>query len=228
MPLLRDEEPVRRRDGSVMVFLSLYLLLLAFFILLNSISQREQKRSEMAIGSVAATFRAPLPTEVVDLTTSTGRGVLEAADPFHREIKKVFENTLPIDPTKVVSSGNVMRINVPATDVFRRASSSFRPEVTALLEGIADGVSKRETGVRFEVEMIIKSGDSVPAIVGDELPLPLRRAGAFARRMRGAGVSAQSISAGVGPGEVDGIEFSFYAREIDRARVTFTKLAAVP
>lgn len=228
MPLPRDEEPVRSRNGSVMVFLSLYLLLLAFFILLNTISQREQRRSEMAIGSVAATFRAPLPTEVVDLTTSTGRGVLEAADPFHREIKRVFEKTLPIDASKVFSSGNVMRIIVPANDVFRQGSSSFRPEIAVLLGGIADGVSTRETGVRFEVEMIVKDGDSVPEITGEQLPLPLRRAGAFARWMRGAGVSAQSIVAGVGPGERNEIQFSFYARETERDRVTFTKLAVVP
>lgn len=228
MPLLRDEEPVRSRSGSVMVFLSLYLLLLAFFILLNTISQREQRRSEMAIGSVAATFRAPLPTEVVDLTTSTGRGVLEAADPFHRQVKRVFEKTLPIDASKVFSSGNVMRISVPANDVFRQGSSSFRPEIAVLLGGIADGVSTRETGVRFEVEMIVKDGDSVPEIAGEQLPLPLRRAGAFARWMRDAGVSAQSIVAGVGPGERNEIQFSFYARETDRDRVTFTKLAVVP
>lgn len=228
MPILRDEEPVRRRDGSVMVFLSLYLLLLAFFILLNTISQREQRRSQMAIGSVAATFRAPLPTEVVDLTTSTGRGVLASADPFHRQIKKVFEDTLPIDAEKVISNGNVMRISVPADNVFHPNSESFRTEIATLLEGIADGVTKRDPGVRFEVEMVIESGSSVPAIEGDRLPLPLRRAGAFARRMRSAGVAAHSVIVGIGPGSSDDIQFSFYAREIDRSRVSFTELAAVP
>ena len=228
MPQLHDDEPVRGRDGSVVVFLSLYLLLLAFFILLNTISQREHKRSQMAIGSVAATFRAPLPADVVELTQSTGRGVLPAADPFHRQVRRVFEATLPVAPQKVLQNGNVMRITVDARDLFVAGRSTFRQSRARLLDGIADGVSKQETGVRFEVEMVVKTGATTPDLSQAGLPLPLLRAGAFARRMRASGVPAHSIAAGVSQGADGEVQFSFYARESERARISFTKLAAIP
>ena len=228
MPDLREDRPVPIRDSSVMVYLSLYLLLLAFFILLNTISQREQKRAQMAIGSVAATFRAPLPADVVELTTSTGRGLLEASDPFQREIRRIFEETLAIEQAKVLTEGNVMRITVAASALWLAESGRFRPAIGPFLERIADGVARQEEGARFEVEMIVHTGASMPALSSGPLPLALRRAGAFARRMRAAGVPAHSISAGIGQGDAGSVQLSFYVREIERARISFDRLAAVP
>ena len=53
----------RRSDPNVIVFLSIFLLMLGFFILLNALSSIEQLRVEMAVGSVAATFSSGRDTE---------------------------------------------------------------------------------------------------------------------------------------------------------------------
>ena len=46
--------------------------------------------------------------------------------------------------------------------------------------------------------------------------------------MRAAGVPAHSISAGIGQGDAGSVQLSFYVREIERARISFDRLAAVP
>lgn len=236
MPELHEEHEAQGRGGSVMVFLSLYLLLLAFFILLNTISQREYRRSQIAMGSVAATFRAPLPADVVDLTTSTGQGVLAVADPFHRDIRRVFEDTLPVQELKVVRQGNTMRISVPVAHLFVAGRSEFRDGAAALMNGIADGVIRREPGVRFEVDLHLLSGKALPALESNlvpeatagVLPTAVLRAGAFARWMRDAGVAPESINAGLGIGEAGIAQFSFHARELERARVSFAHVSVQP
>ena len=64
----------RMSDPSVVVFLSLYLLLLAFFILLNSLSQPVAERIDAALGSIDATFRSPLETIVQSRTATSTPG----------------------------------------------------------------------------------------------------------------------------------------------------------
>ena len=83
-------------DRNVALFLSLYLLLLAFFIVLYSISQREEVRTEAAINSLTATFDADRLTsdEVPQFTSSSGH--FDPLENFRREVRGLFARDLPI------------------------------------------------------------------------------------------------------------------------------------
>ena len=98
--------PVAR--GSVALFLALYLLLLAFFIMLTALSSLETKRAGAVMDSLGETFRqapaaaapteAPMPMDVLDAER-------RAAEAFLSVVRDLFEGTVPGARVDTISAG---------------------------------------------------------------------------------------------------------------------------
>ncbi len=74
-----------RTDPTIIVFLSIFLLLLGFFILLNAISEESQVRAELAKGSIAATFRSQRTTPSEFTAAGTRAGVFKSAGNYQED-----------------------------------------------------------------------------------------------------------------------------------------------
>jgi hypothetical protein len=211
-------------DGSsTVVFLSLYLILLAFFILLTTISFRDQDRADAAIGSVTSTFGARLPEETVPGTQGTEGTFEQAPKAFMNAIRKVFQANLPAVKMPVATKNGIMRIDVPTLDLFRRGEVAVRRRSESLLSGVADGLVMQNGDWRFEVEIVLGSGSSLPSVEEDDQSIELRRAGNFAGFMRRMGVPAHSIRTGVRVGDRETTQLSFYARNVAKARLDLAR-----
>ncbi len=213
----------RSHHHNIGLFLALYLLILAFFIVLQSISQREEVRSAAALNSLTATFRAQalIAREAPQFTSS-----LAPHDPieaFQREVRAVFARELPIARFRVLQLGNVMRVTVPVDDLFAPGEAALRPALAGLMEPIADALGRQAPGRRFEVEFIVGAGRALPP-VGSGAGLEVRRAGALVRDLRTRGVSARALAAGGAPRDATQVEMLFSARREDEAGATFEQL----
>ena len=115
----------RRGEQSSWLFLSLYLLLFAFFIVLNSFSSFDRGRRDAFIDSVFDAFA---------MAASTGQqqtlggmvGLEQQARRFQDAVTDIFETAIPLASLRVVIPGTrmeVARIRIRRTRPSKAASS---------------------------------------------------------------------------------------------------------
>ena len=84
------------KDPTLALFLGLYLILLAFFVLLNTMATIQEDRVKAVLGSLLSTFS----TEVLNFASPTefsaSVGDTLASQEFHREIRDFFEVAVPL------------------------------------------------------------------------------------------------------------------------------------
>jgi len=211
-------------DRNVGLFLALYLLLLAFFIVLYSISQPEEVRTDAAINSLTATFQAErLSSDEAPQFTSSS-GPFDPVENFHNQVRGLFARDLPIARFEILQLGNTLRVRVPSEALFVPGRARLREQRTALMEALADALSRESSEGRFEVELIVGAGAELPSAAAPP-SLALRRAAALARDLRGRGVPARSLSAGLREGNATGVEMFFLGPRAAQPGITFEQLA---
>lgn len=195
--------------------LSLYLLILVFFIVLVSISAREELKSTKVMDSVASTF-APgsrSATHLANLPDVDGQEM--AGHTFHKRIANLVSERLRVAKVTVVKPGEVMRISLPADSLFRSGTADIRAFQDSLLDRIVAELGNRPPGLYFELEFAIGS----PYAIGVSLPisatLEVDRAGAFARRMLTLGAPPNAISVALRPGDPQDVTLTFLVRGRD-------------
>ncbi len=116
---MHDNEaiPHEPREGSggstVSLFLGLYLLVLSFFILLVSISTREDLKSKAVMDSLTSTFRTILPPST-DLTAFSAKEGEVVGQRFQEQITKIFTMSMRVIKVEIVQPGRLMRLVLPA------------------------------------------------------------------------------------------------------------------
>jgi hypothetical protein len=216
--------PGKKNDNSTIALLSLYLLLLAFFILLNSISQREQTRTAAAIGSLDATFSSRKPMSFELRSVNTESATSARPDTFQVRLLQLFQTELPLARYQLVERGSVMRIVIATDTLFEKDGTDLRPSRISVLDGIAYALRSDMKNVRREVEFMIGSGSSTPSVDTPLGRLQVNRAGAFARALVKRGVPEKWIRTGLFPGDSARIRLTFYARTKNRAVIDFGNL----
>ncbi len=218
---LRESKP---RDASTLALLSLYLLTLAFFILLNTISQQETDRTRAAMGSLDATFSRKIMAAEEPEPVGRGRGPQDIESDFQTHLLRLFEAHMPFARYQILQRGTVMRIFLPTDSLFEKDSATLRPSRQPVLVGIADGLAGSAFSGRREVQFMIGAGPALPSALASGKVLELDRAGAFARALQGLGVMPGSIGVGLKPGDPGEVQLTFYSRPEGTAKVDFEEL----
>ncbi len=211
-------------DHGNVVLMSLYLLLVAFFVLLNSMAQFEEFRIEEAMGSVKSEFRNEWATADTGPSLPSQKGRAPAVDDFHGEVRQFFEELLPVDHVDLVRQGDIIRLAVPIDDLFRPDEVTPRPRGGPFLDRLAVSLKQKRPGLQAEVEMVLGTGITLPG--GDNAvgAFELRRVSSLAHAMRRRGVAAPAVRTGLVPGDPGQISFIFRLHDETRARVTFSEM----
>ena len=199
----------RRGDQSLWLFLSLYLLLFAFFIVLNSFSTFDAGRRDAVINSVMDAFaQVAGPGLEEDLGGTTGNEF--QARRFQDAVTDIFEAAIPLAALKVVAPGTRMEVDVPAPVFFADGSVVVRDPLP-MLDRIVATISSPPEGARYELSIIAQ-------VIGDEAaPLPtdmttdLARVGNVARALGVKGMPPGTISIGMDRGDPRFFRLIFFA-----------------
>ena len=222
-----DYETIPRHpaaDGggqTVTVFLGLYLLILAFFILLVSISTPENIKAKAVMDSLTSAFTTVIPPST-DLSVFTSKeGEILAGKQFQSQMNDVFATSLQVAKIEVVQPGRLMRVELTSASLFLDGEATIRPGQYPLLDRLVATLSSRPAGMRYDMEFIIGS----PYAVGKSLPigqtLEMSRAGTFVRDMLARGAPPDSVSIGIRPGPPEQIVIWFFVRFSDEERLRF-------
>ncbi len=224
---MHDNEaiPHEPREGSgrstISLFLGLYLLVLSFFILLVTISTREDLKSQAVMDSLTSTFKTILPPST-DLTGFSAReGEVVIGQRFQEQITNIFTTAVRVIKVEVVQPGRVMRVVMPADALFFTGRTEIRPARFPLLDRLVAALSGRPPGVRFDMEFVIGSAYTPDNDLPIRQSLEMARAGAFARAMLARGVPPDSISVGLKPGSREDVVIWFYVRDPEQTRLRF-------
>ncbi len=182
-----------RRDPTLILILSLYLLLLAFFILLNNISEVEKARSKAVAGSLQNTFALRgRPTYKPAVLTSAIGNVL-GDNSLDRRLGALVRAELRLARFEVIEPGRLMLLRVHEAALFTGLDNEISSTGRRLIDKIATELRNPPPGVRYDVEIRL----SRTRAGGDGLLNRIRRAAALPRALAEAKEWPGTIAGGV-------------------------------
>lgn len=214
------EDPPARPD-IVPVFLGLFLLVLAFFIMLVSISTFEEVKSSRVMDSLTSTFTTVLPPTSDPVDFNAKDGDILAGEAFQEQITSIFSTAIQVENIEVVQPGRLMRLQMRVNVLYLDGQTAVREDQYPLLDRIVAVLSNRPPGLRQDMEVIIGSrvteGVSLP--VGQTLEMS--RVGELARLMVSRGAPPDAVSVGLKPGDPNEISIWFWVRGVQETAVRF-------
>ena len=193
----------KRRDRNIVAMLSLYLLLLAFFILLNTLSKLEEDRTRVVLESVNAAFDGSVESIVSVKPYSAALGPLQDAAALMADLSRLFDQTVPAVRTQVAADGPVLRFELDATALFRNGQVDLKAGRGLLLSRLSEALlSERNNKLFFEIELlhgVPERGIRAVAEAADR-SLEIRRMGVLVSELQVRELPAERLSVGLVPG----------------------------
>lgn len=215
-------EPAQTNAPDIVsIFLGLFLLVLAFFIMLVSISTFEDVKSTAVMDSLTSTFTTVLPPTSDPTSFNAKDGDILAGEAFQEQITSIFSTAVQVEKIEVVQPGRLMRLLMPTGVLFRDGQEAVRDDMLPLLDRVIATLSNRPPGLRQDMEAIIGSlaadGGGLP--VGQTLEMA--RVGELARTLIGRGAPPDSISVGLKKGNPGEISIWFWVRGVEETANRF-------
>jgi hypothetical protein len=216
MSSLASPPPKPRTDAdkgsSQTLFLSLFLLLLAFFILLNSMSTIEVGKSNEVMESVQDAFPSSVRAQMQQsfLAEDPGQVIGES---LRARLGTVFTETLPLVEITADPTGNPLYISVPVEDVFARTTGRVTPAAEDLARRLALVLDQPPVGSILFLDVVF--GRNIEP--GGRQREAAREAVIFAAsttiaRFAELGLPRDRISVGVEQGNPQTVRFVFRTR----------------
>ena len=212
-----------QNEPWIAIFLSLFLILLAFFILLNALATIEETRARKVLTSVAATFRSVVNYEsraeilISDLgPTPEARDVLET-------LEQLWVTAVPVVEVEKLTDGQVMQMTIPVNELFLGGQAVLRADREELLDRTGLLLALKTKGGITEAEVVFGTRRSDGTLSGPEGQLAAERAGRIAAALVDHGAPADRVAIGLREDDPAMLRVRFESREEARSQVTFRK-----
>lgn len=214
-------------EANVSLFLGLFLLVLAFFIVLVSISTLEETRSRQVMDSLTSTFSELIePVENTDPFLGQHGDFLEP-EAFQAEIADVFVTAISVVKIRVIKPGREMRVEMSTRQIFDDGSFELRAVRTPLIDRVVSSLSRNPPNIRFQTQVMFAIPEEDASDIDRQRRIALRRADALARYLVERGAPPETVSAGVFKGEPEVVRFNFFIRRDDDLIADFSKAVSV-
>lgn len=188
----------RRHQPGMMPFLSLFLLLLAFFLMINSLSRLEVTRTQAILGSLSSTFRSS-ESSGVERKLGSASGPFIGAEQLEESVTDLLRTAAGVDVFEVFRAGNTLTVLLPVEELFEAETADVTGAVDTLAGLLADSIASEPPGIVFDVTVLMhpdaEDGLALASIRGATLGIALLR----------RGVVRERLSVGIGdsdPGQV--------------------------
>ena len=222
-----DNELQSGGDPNLSVFLALYLILLAFFIMLNSMSTQHQDKVEAAFSSLHTTFQSVAPSGGIGLF-SDGRHERGSGKSTSERFLAPLHSLLSgkrLAPGFVAApgGGTIMIVSVPASMIFKPGTATLAKRRESLFSGLADHLTEAPYGFRPQIE--IRVGAMIAGLGGGrDFTTASMRAIAIGKDLQTRGVPASVISSGTDESDVENVTLFVRLRSNSSAAVSFGSL----
>lgn len=224
--------PPKRKDdykdggtATLELFASIYLLLLGFFVVLNSISNQKVAKAGAVMDSVNSVFDKKFAprASVVDFLKEPE--AIAPNDEFVEEAVGLLASAFSLEGGYSTEGGDTLRVELPLEALFERGSMMPRQNLSPFVRDMQAMVLRERAGERREIEFILGTGQKTLSSRGGQQQLvAMRRAGNLVNFLTGKGFPKASISTGISAGAADTVVVIFRERQEADAAVTFEQL----
>ena len=184
-------------DPTLIQVLSLYLLLLAFFVLLFNASQYDRGKATAVKESLSSTFRTHGKLAEQLLVRSSDQGGLPGAELVLDSFADLIRTELKVARIENLQRGRLLRVTLDAEDLFETSTPGIRSDRDSFVDNLAELLGKSPPGLRHKVH-IFMSGDWItPDQMTQSVPMPIQRAAGLAEMLLARGAVAGTVSAGM-------------------------------
>ena len=210
-----DGEPdLPRTDGSnasIVYMVSVYLLLIAFFVILHTVSKKEEVKAAAVVGSLRVTFQRP-EHKTEDLPQDTGQPKFSGPNKeFRDHVIGLFGSFINSARFSQSEAGNVLRVTSRPEDLFYAGTSTLRADRIDLVRRMADMITNPQPYRSNRIEIWLEAGKRQTGPAGKQLSI--RRAGIIARDLEKHEVDPRQVTIGIVPGKGDHMYMTFAADE---------------
>ena len=198
-------------EGALVTLLSLKLLLLAFFILLNARSELEALKARAVLESVNQAFDGRLYVETNEATLGAAVGPLDGTELFLTDVGQIFAGMLPAVYREVTPGGGLMTLDLPASSVFARGDTRLQAGRSRLLERLNERLLQAgDEQLDYRVALLHAADPSD----GAARQLKVERVARLAAYLVRGGQPADAITVGLHEAPKDFIRFEFRVRDL--------------
>jgi len=199
-------------DSAIVLLLSLKLILLAFFILLNALSDFEEARTHQVIDSVSKAFHGQLEPVNAPALLNGSPGLLPEAEALINDVGSLFESLVPAQRSVRTARTRAVHIELPSVALFRIGKDNLRPERKALIRRLAKALLQRSArDLVYKLEFL--HGIPGDGATGASRTQEIRRASGLAALLMEEGLAPELLSIGVLPGRSGRVEFVLSVRD---------------
>ncbi|PJK28246.1 hypothetical protein [Minwuia thermotolerans] len=144
------DAPAGPDQANVVLFLALYLILLAFFIMLNSNAEISEARARAVLAgiTIAPVELAPRPDGPLTLV----------ADALEAQLVELFDGHMDRGEWRLQASEGLIAVSMPQRKAFGADSSILRPTRIAMVNRLAALLG--ETGANERLDLVLVMGDA--------------------------------------------------------------------
>tara|TARA_Y100001934_G_scaffold184466_1_gene217943 strand:- start:2349 stop:3005 length:657 start_codon:yes stop_codon:yes gene_type:complete len=148
---------MKRNNSSVQVgtsqlFLSLFLLLLAFFIFINSISTYKEEKTTEVVDSIRASFPALVSREQFFQLRSPKKSVISPT--IFNELDELFQHLFRDKKLKISYDNDIAQIDIPIELIFEKGTAVQLNKLETLLERLAAIIIRAEDEYPLGTEIV--------------------------------------------------------------------------
>jgi hypothetical protein len=210
------EEP--QKSQFVGQLLSLFIMLVAFFIVLNSISIYDKDKSKPAMESLGTQFATQQQAPLVGNEESAGDvagnpGAQGEGNSFDTEVTGLFSSVIPAMEASTRRERGALYLHMTA-DEFEEALG--RDRTGPFNKALAATIRNRAQGISYHMDVTFNLGLSparVAAGAPQETAALATRFAAIASRLETAGLPPSQFSVGAARGDKDTVDIIFRPAE---------------
>ncbi len=200
----------RRGDPNVVALLSLKLVLLGFFILLNALSEFEEHRTRSVLESVNEAFDGRIDAPESHAPFAAALGPLEQGREMMEEVGRLFHSLIPAVRSEHAADRGRLQLELPAETLFRPGGIALQPGRDLLLRRLVAALTSDGRQVLdFEIELLHGADAVTASSAAAGGTLEMRRLGALVRLLHRLGLPARKLSIGILPGRPGKVRMDF-------------------
>lgn len=196
--MINDEHEGKRifgADNTMGLFVALYLILLAFFIVLTSVSNHAASRGAAAMTSVNSTFKREGNADQVNIDPNAVEQPSE--DVVLNSVQRSFLSEMELEGRYTEAGGGAFEVQFPESLLFQPGSFRVRQNMIPFLDQLIDALQVANSQDGYEVAFMFGSGaGSVDREVSRAQEIAIRRAGSLARYLQTSGLPRNRYSTG--------------------------------
>ncbi len=183
--------------GTIVLMLGLYLIILAFFILLNVIAEDNPAKYERTAEAVAMGFGFKHDGKI-KFEDREEKSLKEVYNLIKKDILKAFESYLTLQDYRVNSNESQLRVALNTDQFFEIGDVRPNPIHVYFFEELAYQIYNQRPGVYITLDVVVNASSADVEGTGlDKKELAARRSAILTRVFLERGVRAEHVSAGM-------------------------------